>query len=179
MRLARAAVFCAMLSCGIAFSSTASAQETIPLSTPGLPEACKVLPEKPLSEGRGIYPDIRCEWLSEVKVVAGQIKGGTANVNTSNFREFYDNFKAAQADFVHAFDGQQGMSVVDESNIIDCTESRKVVWSIDGVPSHSQFTAYCGGVGISFITVGADFTTADNAKFAQIIRSINGDKAKK
>jgi hypothetical protein len=168
----------ALLWC-VAVPNTAWADENIPLSTPGLPEACKVLPDKPLSEGTGIYPDIRCEWLSEIKVVAGQIKGGTANVDTSNLREFYDNFKAAQADFVHAFDGQQGMTVVDESNVVDCTESRKVVWSLDGVPMNSTFTAYCGGVGISFITVGADYTQADSGKFAQIIRSVNGDKAKK
>jgi hypothetical protein len=174
----RATALYAILASSIALSNTASAQDNHPLSTPGLPETCKVLPDKPLSEGVGEYPVIRCEWLSQVKVVAGQISGGTAGVDTSDQREVYDLWRAVQEDFVQAFDGQQGMSVNVESNVVDCAESRKVVWNLDGVPMHSVFTAYCGGIGINYATAGADFTQADSAKFAQIIRSVHADKAK-
>jgi hypothetical protein len=165
----------------IAVSQPAHAQETnIPLSLPGLDNACKLFPDKPLSEAttRGARVDVRCEWGSEVRVEAGRIRGGTAGVDTTDIRQLYDNFKAAQDEFAHAFDDQSDSTVLDKSGIIDCAESRMVMWRVDGVPFHSHFTAYCGGVGINFATSGADYTSEDASKFAQVVRSIMGEKNK-
>lgn len=166
----------------IATSQPALAQDTnIPLSTPGLDSACKLFPDKPLSEAStgGNRAEIRCEWLSEVKVEGGVIKGGTAGVDTTNQRNLYDILKAAQDEFAHAFEDQADATVVDKNGVIDCVESRMVLWKLDGVPFHSHFTAWCGGVGVNFATNGADYTTEDAAKFAQIVRSILPEKPKK
>jgi hypothetical protein len=171
-----------LVSALIATSQPAFAQDTnIPLSTPGLDSACKLFPGKPLSEatiGSGRV-DVRCEWLSEVKVVGGSIVGGTAGVDTTDIRQLYDNFKSAQDEFARAFEDQAGGTVVDKIGINDCVESRMVLWKLDGVPFHSHFTAWCGGVGINFATNGADYTTEDAAKFTQIVRSILSEKPNK
>lgn len=166
----------------IAASQPAIAQDTnIPLSTPGLDSACKVFPDKPLSEAStgGDRAEIRCEWLSPVRVEGGAIKGGTAGVDSTNQRHVYDILKAAQDEFAHAFDGQSEASVVDKSGIIDCAESRMVMWKLNGVPFHSHFTAWCGGVGTNFATSGADYTEEGTAKFAQIVRNVMGEELKK
>ncbi len=166
----------------IAASQTAFAQDTnIPLSTTGLDTACKVFPDKPLSEAStgGDRAEIRCEWLSPVRVEGGSIKGGTAGIDTTNQRNLYDILKATQDEFARAFDDQSDATVLDKSGIIDCTESRMVLWRVNGVPFHSHFTAWCGGVGINFATSGADFTEDGSVKFAQIIRNIMGEEPKK
>ncbi len=166
----------------IAASQPAFAQDdNISLSTPGLDNACKLFPGKPLSEAtvRSGQVDIRCEWLSEVKVVNGSIVGGTAGIDTTDQRPVYDILKAAQDEFAHLFDDQADASVVDKSGVIDCSESRMILWKVDGVPFHSHFTAWCGGVGINFATSGAEYTGEDAAKFAQIVRSVVGDQTKK
>jgi hypothetical protein len=160
----------------------AFAQDTnIPLSTPGLHNACKVFPGKPLSEATTAKgpADIRCEWLSDVKVEGGSIKGGSAGVNTTDVREVYDVMKAVQNEYASAYLNQPELTLYDESNIIDCQESRMIIWKDKGVPSLSQFTAWCGGVAIHFATSGADYTEDGTAKFAQVVRSIIGEKLKK
>ncbi len=151
------------------------------MSTPGLDDACKLFLGKPLSEAtiRNARANVRCEWLSEVKVVGESIAGGTAGVDTTDLRQMYDDFKSAQNEFAHAFDGQLDSSVVDKSGIVDCAESRMILWRLNGVPFHSHFTAWCGGVGINFATSGAEYTGEDASKFGQIVRSIMGEKNKK
>lgn len=166
----------------IAASQPAFSQNSnIPLSTPGLDSACKVYPDKPLSEAStgGDQNEIRCEWLSPVRVEGRSIKGGAAGIDTSNQRDWYNIMKAAQDEFAEAFADKSNAIVLDKSGIIDCSESRIVVWSVDGISLHSHSTAWCGGVGINFATSGADFTEEGAAIFAQIVRNIMSERAGK
>jgi hypothetical protein len=155
------------------------AEDNIPLSTIGIPSTCKVFPNMPLSEASGEYPKIRCEWLSPVRVEEGIMKGGTAGVDTFDQLITYDIMKSVQQEYASAFLDQPDTTVEDKSNIIDCVESRMVVWSVKGTPTLSHFTALCGGIGINFATTGADFTEDNAERFAQIVRSIIDDKLKK
>lgn len=169
------------LGVGALVTTPVFADENIPLSTPGLSEACKLFPDKPLSEATvsSAFPNIRCEWLSEVKVEGERIRGGTAGVDTSDIRELYDIFKEVQNQYSETFGSEPGVTIQDENNVIDCTESRMVIVWLNGVPTHSHFTSWCGGVGINFVTVGADYTEEGSSKFGQVVRSIMGDKVKK
>ena len=88
-----------------------------------------VFPDKPLSEASagGDRAEIRCEWLSPVRFEGGSIKGGTAGIDTSNQRDWYNIMKAAQDEFAVAFADQSNATVLDKSGITDCSESRMVV----------------------------------------------------
>ena len=142
------------------------------------PEVCNAFPASLVKDFRNEYPIIECGWNVEIGVSGGGTTGGFAGVQTDKDPGVYKMFKEVQQQLITTFGNEPGVTINDQSGIIDCVDSRMVVLRDKGVPTWSHFTAYCGGMGIGFVTVGADFTTDDTVRFGQIVRMLVGDRTK-
>ncbi len=142
------------------------------------PEVCNAFPASLVKDFRNEYPIIECGWNVEIGVSGGVMTGGFAGVQTDKDPAAYKMFKEVQQQLITTYGSEPGVTINDQRGIIDCADSRMVVLRDKGVPTWSHFTALCGGLGIGFVTVGADFTTDDTAKFGQVVRMLVGDRTK-
>lgn len=142
------------------------------------PEVCNAFPASLVKDFRNEYPIIECGWNVEIGVSGGVMTGGFAGVQTDKDPGAYKMFKEVQQQLIKTYGSEPGVTINDQRGIIDCADSRMVVLRDKGVPTWSHFTALCGGLGIGFVTIGADFTTDDTAKFGQIVRMLVGDRTK-
>lgn len=158
--------------------------ESTPKPTPparsaqGSPTVCNVFPIAMLKNFRNEFPAIECVWSKELGTSGGAITGGFAGIQSAKNVNAYKKYQDIQQQLVSTSGKEKDVTVRDQNGIINCDKSRMVVLRTKGVPTQSNFTALCDGLGISFITIGAEFTTDDMSKFGQIIHMLVGDHLK-
>lgn len=161
----------------IVFAMPIEAQTRKPVRS-AMPAVCRALPVEQVKDYRNEYPIIECGWEVPLGVSNGAMTGGFAGVQTDKTISVYNMSKETQQQLIQVYGKEPGATIKDQSGFLNCAESRMVVLSDKGIPSWSHFTALCDGIGISYVTVGPEYSTDDAGKFSQIVKMLVGDRSK-
>lgn len=153
-----------LLFCTALFGASGASAQTqdgeVPPSTPGLAEVCKVMPDFKQVEAGGRFPEYGCKWFArDGSPSFAQLhtlgQGKSAN---STGAIAYAQWKQAQEQWSHRYDGVAGMQRSVVHNTLNCTESTVLVWSQQGKPIDAVVTARCDDLVFNFRTSGLAMT---------------------